>query len=290
MAIKPTYKPEHATNTVADGPLGGNNKTRPPASIRDEGWAFPSFPAREHLNWQLSNNKEWVDYFETVTDAGLGLGANFAREPNNETTAFEFATAAGFHRTYNSITPVPAIVIVMAASTTTTIVVNTNTNVVEAIAVAPSIDQEPIWSVVTDGSEITSATDLRVTPARTIKRINLKSGSDVTLNPDDLDDTSTANKFTNAADISRLSLVEAAATADQTDGEIETAYNNQVSAGTDAEISTGSEVAIRRWSPIELNQAIIALTGIPNAASVTYSKLSGSVSEATYGTEPESFE
>jgi len=59
----------------------------------------------------------------------------------------------------------------------------------------------------------------------------------VVLDPDDLDDTSTTNKFTTASDISKLAGVEAGATADQTDAEIKTAYENNAdtNAFTDAE-------------------------------------------------------
>jgi len=72
----------------------------------------------------------------------------------------------------------------------------------------------------------------------------------VVLDPDDLDDTSTTNKFTTAGDISKLAGIETGATADQTDAEIKTAYENNVNtnAFTDSEqtklagIETGADV------------------------------------------------
>lgn len=59
----------------------------------------------------------------------------------------------------------------------------------------------------------------------------------VVLDPDDLDDTSTTNKFTTAADISKLAGIEAGATADQTGAEIKAAYEGEAdtNAFTDAE-------------------------------------------------------
>lgn len=46
----------------------------------------------------------------------------------------------------------------------------------------------------------------------------------------------------------------------RSDEDVENAYNNQVPAGTDSEIVTGSETEVRRWSPAELKQAITAIT------------------------------
>lgn len=55
--------------------------------------------------------------------------------------------------------------------------------------------------------------------------------------------------------------VEAGATADQTNAEIETAYNAQVAAVTQAEAEAGTLTTIRRWTPERVKQAIAALGG-----------------------------
>jgi len=246
MATKPTYKPELATNLVANGPLGGNNKIRPPASIRDEGWDFPSFPAREHINFQFATIDEWVDYFETVTDSGISLGANFARDFDNEVAALDFAVFGGFHRTFDTINPVGAQVFSLAPSTVTTIVVNTSTNTVQAITIDPSVDQEPIWQVTTDATSITLVNDLRVTPARTVKQINSKSGSDVTLDPDDLDDAATTHKFTSQSEIDKLAGIEPLA-------EVNPDVVSQ------AEAEAGVATIERTWTAQRVSQAISAL-------------------------------
>lgn len=71
-----------------------------------------------------------------------------------------------------------------------------------------------------------------------------------------------ANSNTNAYDdaaVTKLAGIETNATADQSDAEIETAYNNQVAAASQVEAEAGTETAIRRFSPERLKQAIEAL-------------------------------
>lgn len=63
------------------------------------------------------------------------------------------------------------------------------------------------------------------------------------------------------ADETKLDGIEAGATADQTNAEIETAYNAQVGAASQAEAEAGTESAIRRFSPLRIAQAIAALAG-----------------------------
>lgn len=50
----------------------------------------------------------------------------------------------------------------------------------------------------------------------------------------------------------KLDGIEAGATADQTAGEIETAYNNQVTKVNATEITNGTEVGVRRYSPADI--------------------------------------
>lgn len=63
------------------------------------------------------------------------------------------------------------------------------------------------------------------------------------------------NEYSDAEQTTVLS-VENGATADQTDGEIETAYNTQVAAASQAEMVAGTETAIRRMTPQRVWQAI----------------------------------
>lgn len=94
----------------------------------------------------------------------------------------------------------------------------------------------------------------------TVDSVNGQTGT-VVLDPDDLNDAAATNKFTTASDISKLAGIENNATADQSDSEIETAYNNQVSVVSQAEAEAGSSTTVRRWTAERVKQAIAALAG-----------------------------
>ena len=64
-----------------------------------------------------------------------------------------------------------------------------------------------------------------------------------------------------ATQVRSIINVEDGATADQTDAEIETAYNNQVSEVTQAEAEAGTVTTVKRWTPERVKQAIDALGG-----------------------------
>jgi hypothetical protein len=68
-------------------------------------------------------------------------------------------------------------------------------------------------------------------------------------------------RYFTPAEILTLIGVEAGATADQSNAEIETAYNAQVAAASQVEMEAGTEAAIRRMSPLRIAQAIAALGG-----------------------------
>lgn len=57
-------------------------------------------------------------------------------------------------------------------------------------------------------------------------------------------------------DKTKLNGIETAATADQTDSEIETAYNNQVAQVSSAERTAGTETGIRRYAPADIKSMI----------------------------------
>jgi hypothetical protein len=57
----------------------------------------------------------------------------------------------------------------------------------------------------------------------------------------------------------KLAGIETGATADQTDAEIETAYNNQVSVVTQGDAEAGTSTTVYRWTPQRIAQAIAAL-------------------------------
>ena len=101
----------------------------------------------------------------------------------------------------------------------------------------------------------------------------------VVLNPDDLDDAVTTNKFTTAAEISKLTGIESGATADQSDAEIETAYNNQVSIVSQAEAEAGTATTVRRWTAERVAQAI-ASRSISSVS--TYTEIRASTGNAVF--------
>jgi len=68
-----------------------------------------------------------------------------------------------------------------------------------------------------------------------------------------------SNLYFTAAEQSKLSGMEPGATADQSDSEIETAYNNQVSVATQIEAEEGTLNQVRRFTPERVKQAIEAL-------------------------------
>ena len=73
-----------------------------------------------------------------------------------------------------------------------------------------------------------------------------------------------------STDGTKLDGIESGATADQSDAEIETAYNNQVAAASQAEMEAGTSTSIRRMTPQRVAQAIAALgTGTTGPGSST---------------------
>lgn len=93
---------------------------------------------------------------------------------------------------------------------------------------------------------------------------------------DDIDDTATTNKWMTAAEKTKLTGIETGATADQTNAEIETAYNAQVSIVSQAEAEAGTATTVRRWTAQRVAQAIAALAAGGSSKS-TDSLTSGSV-------------
>ena len=71
------------------------------------------------------------------------------------------------------------------------------------------------------------------------------------------------NAFTDSEE-SKLSAIEAGATTDQTDAEIETAYNNQVPLITQAEIEAGTDTNPKRFTAERVKQAIAVLASGDN--------------------------
>ena len=83
---------------------------------------------------------------------------------------------------------------------------------------------------------------------------------DLTGTLDDIADGTTYVRYT-PAEQTKLTGIEAGATADQTAAEIKTAYESLVPAATQSEAQAGTETALRVWSPLRVSQAISSLAG-----------------------------
>jgi len=91
-----------------------------------------------------------------------------------------------------------------------------------------------------------------------VDTVNTQTGA-VVLDADDISDSATTNKYTTAGDITKLSGIESGATADQSDAEIETAYQTQVPLISQGDAEAGIATAIESWSAVRVKQAIAAL-------------------------------
>ena len=116
---------------------------------------------------------------------------------------------------------------------------------------------------VTDTANVTSAgalMDSEVTDLSGVKSVTI---STLQVKPSE-------GAFANG-DKTKLDGIEASATIDQTDAEIETAYNNQVAVATQAEAEAGTSTDVKRFTPQRVKQAIDALAGGGSGNAVTMS-------------------
>lgn len=74
-----------------------------------------------------------------------------------------------------------------------------------------------------------------------------------------------------ASQVRNIINVENGSTADQSDAEIETAYNNQVSLVSQTEAEAGSSTTVKRWSPLRVKQAVDG--SVPNASTTVRGKI-----------------
>ena len=135
-----------------------------------------------------------------------------------------------------------------------------------------------------DPSQLSNWTALSY-PASDVLSVNGLTGA-VVLDADDISDASTTKKFTTAAEISKLAGIEAGATADQTDAEIKTAYenNSNTNAFTDAEQSKLSGIeagATADQSASEIKTAYESNSDTNVFDDAAVSKLSGIEAGAT---------
>ena len=102
---------------------------------------------------------------------------------------------------------------------------------------------DQVAGLITAGTNITVTYDdglgtltIAGVAAAPVDSVNAQTGV-VVLDADDISDAATVNKYTTAADISKLAAIEASATADQTGAEIKAAYEVELNAFTDAQFT-----------------------------------------------------
>lgn len=134
-----------------------------------------------------------------------------------------------------------------------------------------STDVLPIVDVANDVTKKVSVANL--VAASAVSSVNSQTGT-VVLTADNISDTSTTNKFTTAAEATKLAGIETGATADQTAAQIKTAYesNNDTNAFTDASLSklngvaSGAEVNVNAdWNSSSGDSQILNKPTIPAA-------------------------
>lgn len=117
------------------------------------------------------------------------------------------------------------------------------------------INSFPLTTVATDTDVVhinQSGIDRQITGA------NLKNYTDQTGSEIKSLYEGEANAFTDAQ-FTKLGGIETAATADQSDAEIEAAYNNQVGVVSQVDAEAGTSTTVERWTPQRVGQAVSAL-------------------------------
>ncbi len=91
---KPTSFPRWATQLLANGPLGSNNRTEADESKKDTGWNHGERPARQFFNHLQWLNNEWIKYFDAQWNTAGQVNFNFSQNLDS-TTGLTFAVDAG---------------------------------------------------------------------------------------------------------------------------------------------------------------------------------------------------
>jgi len=170
MSTRPSVYPEWATTLSADGPLGGNNRVEPASGDKITGFPYPMQPPREWFNWLYWMNYKWIEYLDEELISG---GSSSFAQDNTTTTGLTFGYKKGayYNQFTKAITEVSAGTIALTSSSTNWISYRPGTGIVKVVGTFSSgatAGDVPLWKAVTDGSGITSLTDVRSTVDRNI--------------------------------------------------------------------------------------------------------------------------
>lgn len=217
-------------------PVGNLGTGSPSASnfLRGDGaWATPAGSGDVVVSGTPANNQlaVWTDASTIEGDAALTF----------DTSTDTLAIAASGNLAFGAVT-----ILADSAGTMTL----SNIDALDATTLATF--QTALGSSVTNLGNTTTATAVTITSS---------SGTDTTVAAADGSD---AGVMTSAM-YTKLSGIETAATADQTNAEIETAYNTQVAQVSEAERTAGSETAIRRFSPDDVQDMVATHSAVPSA-------------------------
>lgn len=218
-------------------------------TLQSAGSAFPvstnAIPVWEIVERTTTNTVGWLAATGTVTDAASGV-LNF--------TAADTDTALTAGSQYESFVRLYQ---VDGSTTNRTTVLWTDLTVLwhpdaELLTPASPYTNSPVFNVTLGGGGGGSGALTAV--AVTGGRLTVTDGTGPVPSVGLTDSAiltawETETGRTVATDAAKLDGIEAAATADQTDAEIETAYNAQVAQVTAGEKTAGSETAVRRFSP-----------------------------------------
>lgn len=143
----------------------------------------------------------------------------------------------------------------------TAIALNTNKNTNVTTNLSETSTQTTVTVVSSDGTDATlaSASASRagvMTKDKFDEVIVNNSKTGITSGQASAITANTAKTGISLAQTTKLSNIETSATADQTDAQIETAYNNQVGVASLSEVQAGSSTAIKRFTPERVKQAI----------------------------------
>jgi hypothetical protein len=200
--------------------------------------------ARVSANADVTANTSKVSYTDAAKVAGIETGAQV-----NPTDA-EIKTAYENNADTNAFT-------------------DAEKTKLSNIADGAEVNVNADWNAVSGDSEILNKPSLYDS-----------SDFDSDFSSKDSDDLSqgTTNLYLTGAERSKLSGIETGATSDQSDSEIETAYNNQVDVVSQAEAEAGIATTVRRWTAQRVAQAIAALA---SGGGAVWGAITGTLSDQT---------
>lgn len=161
MPIKPDKLPRWADVPTNNGPSSEPNVFEPTELKKDRGWDWDERPPREHFNWLHLKTYEWINYHRDLWDNAGAVTLNFAiDEANTSGLTLGLLSGSGYRR--QGVFTVPVNTYTLTASSTNRVYLNLDTvSVVVTTGSIPTYNAFPLYTIVTDGSGITSTVDNR---------------------------------------------------------------------------------------------------------------------------------